>query len=105
MKLYVLVRKDLSFIQQAVQAGHAIASYLREHKTLWDNGTLVFLGLKNERALDKWSSILKNESVNHSIFYEPDVDSNTSMAFTYDPSDNKPFKKKMDKDLSILRME
>jgi hypothetical protein len=43
-KLYVLVRKDLPKNYQAVQAGHAVAEYLLKNpKTKWNNGTLVYL--------------------------------------------------------------
>jgi peptidyl-tRNA hydrolase len=43
-KLYVLIRKDMSKSQQAVQAGHAVAEYLlKRPNTKWDNGTLVYL--------------------------------------------------------------
>lgn len=54
-KLYVLVRKDLSKSQQAVQAGHAVAEYLlRGPLTIWGNGTLIYLGIKNEEELKWW---------------------------------------------------
>lgn len=48
-KLYVLVRKDLSKSQQAVQAGHAVAEFLLNNDDHgWDNGTLVYLGVPDE---------------------------------------------------------
>jgi len=56
-KLYVLVRKDLSKSQQAVQAGHVVAEYLlRGPHTMWDNGTLVYLGVRNENELKFWGT-------------------------------------------------
>ena len=55
-KLFVLVRKDLSKSQQAVQAGHAVAEYLlRGPSTFWGNGTLVYLGVRNETDLKWWA--------------------------------------------------
>ena len=60
-KLYVLVRKDLSKSQQAVQGGHALAEYLlRGPTTLWDNGTLVYLGVRNENDLKLWEISLRS---------------------------------------------
>ncbi len=56
-KLFVLVRKDLSRSQQAVQAGHAVAEYLlRGPSTFWENGTLVYLSVENETNLKLWGS-------------------------------------------------
>ena len=56
-KLYVLVRKDLSKSQQAVQGGHAVAEYLlRGPSTAWPNGTLVYLGVRNEDDLKFWGT-------------------------------------------------
>jgi len=56
-KLYVLVRKDLSKSQQAVQAGHVVAEYLlRGPHTMWDNGTLVYLSVRNENELKFWGT-------------------------------------------------
>ena len=83
-KLYVLVRKDLSPGQQAVQSGHAVAEYLQQHETPWDNGILVYLGVKNLLQLEKWENFLKSEEVAYSKFYEPDIDQETSLSFVYD---------------------
>lgn len=71
MKMYVAVRDDLSAPQQAVQAGHALAEYLKENKdTPWDNGTLVYLKTKDiEQLKDK----LDVYRVEYNEFREPDI--------------------------------
>ena len=71
MKMYVLVRNDLSNSQKAVQAGHALAQYLFERPdTQWDNGTLVYLRVRNEQELIEWQTKIGNRSV---CFREPDL--------------------------------
>lgn len=73
-KMYVLVRSDLTNIQQAVQAGHAIAEYLLAYKTSWDNGTLIYLQVGNETALRRWANKLDLRGVAWKGFVEPDMD-------------------------------
>jgi len=73
LKLYVLVRKDLSKSQQAVQAGHAVAEYLlRGPSSSWGNGTLIYLSVKNEYALKYWLDKLEYMNYNVIVFKEPD---------------------------------
>jgi len=72
-KLYVLVRKDLSKSQQAIQAGHAVAEYLlRGRLSSWDNGTLVYLAAENEKDLKSWGELFHIMSVDCVGFNEPD---------------------------------
>ena len=72
-KLYVLVRKDLDKNQQAVQAGHALAEYLmRVHNHNWTNGTLIYLGVDNEKDLNTWGEILDIHDIKWAKFIEPD---------------------------------
>lgn len=55
MKLYVLVREDLSHAQRAVQSGHAIAEFLRHYPdSEWNYGSLVLLGVKDKVHLGLW---------------------------------------------------
>ena len=73
-KLYVIVRKDLSISQRAVQAGHAVAEFLlRGPTSRWSNGTLVYLGVKNLQQLEKWMFRLKRCNVDYAVFHEPDI--------------------------------
>ena len=80
MKLYVLVRKDLSDSYRAVQGGHAVAQYMLDYG-VWKNETLVYLGVKNEEHLKKWKYKLDQINAKYSCFVEPDIgDQITSIA-------------------------
>lgn len=72
--LYVIVRNDLSRSQKAVQGIHASAELLLNHESLyWDNGTVVFLRVRDEDELLKLENKLKEDSVTYSFFREPDI--------------------------------
>ena len=73
-KLYVIVRDDLTPAQKAVQAGHALAALLLKHKdTEWNNGTLVYLKVKNKIALLNIMTHMWGMPNPHAPFFEPDL--------------------------------
>jgi len=73
-KLYVIVRKDLTTSQMAVQAGHAVAEYLlHSHFFRWQNETLIYLGVKNLNQLEKLKYKLGIENIKYIEFREPDL--------------------------------
>lgn len=74
-KLYILIREDLTLPQQAVQAGHAVAEYLLHRPNPeWDNGTLIYLGVKNEEELSYWGDKMKIREIDWIGFREPDIE-------------------------------
>lgn len=74
MKLYVIVRKDLSVSQRAVQAGHVVAQFcLYGPFSRWTNGTLIYLGIKNLEHLEELMNQLNNNNINYTEFREPDI--------------------------------
>ncbi len=75
MKMYCLVRKDLSNSYKAVQGGHAIAEYFLSHgiPEVWNNGTMIYLGVNNEHSLLEWSKKLDVYKKQHVVFFEPDI--------------------------------
>lgn len=91
-KLYVLIRSDLSESYKAVQAGHAVAEFcLKQRKHDWNNGTMVYLKVKNEEKLLDWAYKLKVEKVPFEIFTEPDIGNEHTALATV--SDGEMFRK------------
>lgn len=75
LKLYVLVRSDITPAQQAVQAGHALAQFGLDHPIEFgdwqdDNNTLIYLSVKN---IDYWKTLLSDGEFTHSVFREPEL--------------------------------
>lgn len=74
MKLYVIVRKDLSIAQRAVQAGHAVAEFcLHSPFSRWSNGTLIYLGVKGLNQLENLKYKLEDQGIRVVEFREPDL--------------------------------
>jgi len=73
-KLYVVVRRDLTHAQRAVQAGHALAEYLLKDSTSWSNGTLVYLGVSGEDDLYRTYESLDDWGFDPHSFREPDME-------------------------------
>jgi hypothetical protein len=75
LKLYVLIRDDMTEAQQAVQAGHAVAELMQELTTeelaAWrENNTLIYLSVKN---IHYWKQVLEDGGFKHVMFHEPDM--------------------------------
>jgi len=67
-----------------VQSGHAVAEYLLNHSTPWNNGTIVYLGVNNEIELKNWIFKLDTKNVKYSIFKEPDIGNQITSLSTVD---------------------
>ena len=84
LKMYVLVRKDLSDSYRFVQGGHAVAQFALDHEDrfkLWGNQTIVYLSVPNEYVLSLYESKLIDNDKTYSKFIEPDLhDALTSIA-------------------------
>lgn len=70
--LYVVVRRDLTPSQSAVQAGHALAEYMLKCGR-WANTTLVYLGVDNLFHLEKIKYKLEYDDIKYYEFREPDI--------------------------------
>lgn len=95
-KLYVLIRADLSQAQQGIQAGHAVAEWMRlqrvqNYAILWKNEILVYLSVKDINCLAEWFAQImevdKKAFNNLAAFYEPDMDNQPTTIACY--TDNK----------------
>ena len=87
-KLYVIVRKDLSISQRAVQAGHAVAQFLLCSPFFrWKNGTLIYLGVKGLRQLENLKRKFESNGIHYVEFREPDIGNETTAIATETEND------------------
>ena len=82
-KLIVITRSDMSDGYVCVQSCHSVADFAAEHfETFkkWKNesNSIITLGIKNEESLLKLYNKL-SEVTDSSLFFEPDIDSYTSI--------------------------
>ena len=82
-KLFVIVRKDITPSQSAVQAGHGVAEYLLDSKLKkWSNQTLVYLGVKSLFDLEKLKYKFENNNIKYVEFKEPDLNNEVTAIAT-----------------------
>lgn len=89
-----MVRNDLTSSQQAVQAGHALADYIREHseecQDYWNN-TLVYLTTRDKESLEFLELKMSNDDIKYTLFQEPDIGNEATAIASL--GNNKHFKK------------
>jgi len=77
LKMYVIVRRDLSETYRCVQGGHALSEYSyrgnQELYNSWNNEYLIYLGVQNEIALRFWEMKLQDRKKDFVCFREPDL--------------------------------
>jgi len=74
VKLYVLIRNDLSKSQKTVQGIHAVAQILLSKKDVsWNNGHVICLRVTDELELKTYISKAKELKLDCDFFREPDI--------------------------------
>lgn len=89
-KMYVLVRNDLSDTYKIVQGSHALAQYaltVPHLFTVWGNGTIVYLGVRNYKELKFWELKLTEAKKTFSSIHEPDLDGQLTGIACFDTGD------------------
>lgn len=88
-KLYLIVRSDLTFGQQAVQAAHALQEFniqfpCETHAWFQESNTIALLTSSNEASLGVIVKKAQERGIPVACFYEPDRD-NELTAITLGP--------------------
>lgn len=68
-RLYVLVDETLDPVYGAVQGGHCLINFIRNHPNYPKNETLVYL----KTNVDYWKQKLDFLNISYSYFLEPDL--------------------------------
>lgn len=85
MKMYVLVRQDITPGYQIAQSIHAKDKFTHdypkaEEKWYISSNTIVVLGVADEDELKLFDFLAQHQGLKRSMFYEPDIDQYTALA-------------------------
>lgn len=85
LKMYVLVRQDITPGYQIAQAIHAKDQFTHTYpdieKQWYDaSNTIVVLGVPNLETLHMFARLATETGLRNSLFYEPDIDQHTALA-------------------------
>jgi len=86
-KMYVLVRSEFSQGYVTAQSIHAVSEFALEHTeefNEWNNSTIVVLGVRFPRGMDRWEYILRSKGKVFSTFLEPDQEGQPTAIACYD---------------------
>lgn len=78
-RLYIIVRANITRSQQAIQAGHAVAKFVKEFPDIWANRTLLYLRVGSEEDLLELKSKLDLISSNVVAYTDPSWNSVTAI--------------------------
>jgi len=91
MKMFIVVRKDLDSTYRMVQGAHALAEYMLKFPNEWNNGTIVFVVVKNIWSMVKTVQELELSKECFATFHEPDLNDEATAIACY--SSGEMFKK------------
>jgi len=86
LKLFVVVRSDLTPAQQAVQAAHGVAEWLLHQTTVWRNETLILKAARSQDHLLVLMGKLAKHQISHIIWREADLNNEVTAIATADPN-------------------
>lgn len=85
--MYVLVLNCLEDKYKIIQGSHSVAKYAIEHRIsfyVWNNETIVYLGVRNPVELTHWRDRLLAKKKLISCFREPDLFNTLTAVACYD---------------------
>jgi hypothetical protein len=77
---YVFIRSDLSYAQQIVQASHATLEAGFKFDQPAEISRIVLFPLNNEKQLFDRARHLRENGIEHVMFYEPDIEQYTAIS-------------------------
>lgn len=87
LKLFVIIRNDLSRSQKTVQGIHAAVEFIMHEKTSWNNGTVVCLKVSDENELKLLKRTMESRNLSFKTFIEPDFGDSLTAVATVQPND------------------